>query len=91
LRGYPVYRQDAEQQRMPHAWHLSREIYICEKAHQARQNPWFWRAFERGGGIDAKVGVPEPPGCLSGGISGEEVMSRDKNLETLTLLCSSPS
>jgi len=21
----------------------------------ARQNPWFWRVFERGGGIHAKV------------------------------------
>ena len=33
-REYPVYRQHAEQQRMPYAWHLSREIQICEKAYQ---------------------------------------------------------
>jgi hypothetical protein len=34
LREHPVYRQHAGQLRMPHAWHLSREIQICEKAHQ---------------------------------------------------------
>jgi len=33
-REYSVYRQHAEQQRMPYAWHLSREIQICEKAYQ---------------------------------------------------------
>ena len=29
-----IYREDAGQQQMPDAWHLSREIQICDKAHQ---------------------------------------------------------
>jgi hypothetical protein len=73
-REYPVYRQHAEQQRMPYVWHLSREIQICEKADQrgrtqARvltgdESQWFLlRVFERSSGIYAKVANGRLPNC----------------------------
>jgi hypothetical protein len=64
LREYPAYHEDDSE--CLNAWHLSREIRICDKAHlrgrtQARvltgdESQWVLpRVFERSGGIYAKL------------------------------------
>lgn len=65
MREYSVY-QDAEQQQMPHAWHLSREIQSARRHTSAAEPMVLLRAFERSGSIYAKVANGRLASCARG-------------------------